>query len=142
MKTTPKETAAVLELLEAAAYIERRLDRALSNVKGISFSEYRLLAALRDHPGSSASRVDLAESIGFTASGVTRALKPLEKLGIITTSRGERDARQALAVLTDAGQELVTDAAAVVDDMVATLFGGPANGFDRERVAAFFGAGG
>ena len=108
--------------LDAAAAIERRLAGGITHIKGISFAEYRLLDALAHSPESRASRVALADRVHLSPSGVTRALKPLEKLGFVATERNERDARQALAVLTPHGQELITDARSVVDDTVSALF--------------------
>lgn len=104
--------------LEAASKLTRRLDRALSGIKGISFSEYQMLSHLAAEPGGGVTRVDLAASVGLTPSGVTRALKPLEKLGFVETIKDERDARRALATLTDAGTELVADADGVVADLM------------------------
>jgi len=96
--------------------MERQLDAMLSNIKGISFSEYRMLRYLEEAPSGSASRVELAEALARTPSGITRALQPLEKLGFVETIRAERDARKALASLTDQGHQLVTDATGVVND--------------------------
>ena len=109
-----------MSLAFAAAWnrVEKRLDNSLGAIRGISLAEYRLLRALSDAPSSWASRVDLAHTIGLTPSGVTRALRPLEKLGLISTAKSKRDARLALASLTPAGQELVEDASAVVNDQM------------------------
>lgn len=108
----------VITLLDAAARLTRRLDGSLSTIKGITFSEYQLLSALRDHHAATATRVDLATAVGLTPSGVTRALRPLEKLGFIETAKDARDARKSLAKLTAAGLELVQDADGVVQDTV------------------------
>ena len=107
----------------AAAWnrLERRLDHSLAAIRGISLAEYRLLRALGDAPGSQASRVDLAQAVGLTPSGVTRALRPMEKLGIVSTVKSKRDARLAIAALTPAGRELLEDASGVVDDTMKTL---------------------
>ncbi|MEL7158569.1 MAG: MarR family winged helix-turn-helix transcriptional regulator [Actinomycetota bacterium] len=111
----------VFALLDSSAKLTRRLDRSLSNIKGISFTEYQLLAALRGCPDGSATRVELADRIGRTPSGVTRALKPMERLGFVATVKDERDARRSLATLTPAGHELVADAEGVVDDTLDGL---------------------
>ena len=112
-----------LSLVFAAAWnrVEKRLDSSLGAIRGISLAEYRLLRALSEAPNSWASRVDLAHAIGLTPSGVTRALRPLEKLGLISTAKSKRDARLALASLTPAGQELVEDASAVVNDQMKII---------------------
>ena len=107
----------------AAAWhrLEKRLDSNLGAIRGISLAEYRLLRALMDAPGDWASRVDLAQAVGLTPSGVTRALRPMEKLGYVSTAKSKRDARLALATLTPAGRELVHDASAVVNDAMETV---------------------
>jgi DNA-binding MarR family transcriptional regulator len=110
-----------LALAFAAAWgrLEKRLDNSLGSIRGISLAEYRLLRALGDARNSQASRVDLAQSVGLTPSGVTRALRPMEKLGIVSTVKSKRDARLAIAALTPAGRELLDDASGVVDDTMS-----------------------
>ena len=118
----------ILSLARSWTRLEQRLDAALSTIKGISFSEYQMLRVLADAPNSAASRVALAEAVGRTPSGITRALRPLEKLGFVETQKSERDARLALAVLTPEGRELVDDASGVLDDVARDLqAGAPAN---------------
>lgn len=115
------EQSLALAFARAWNRLERRLDSSLSAVRGISLAEYRLLRALGDSPGAQASRVDLAEAVGLTPSGVTRALRPMEKLGIVSTVKSKRDARLAIAALTPAGRELLSDASSVVDDTMKVL---------------------
>lgn len=110
-----------LALADAWHRLEKRLDSNLGAIRGISLAEYRLLRALADSPGAWASRVDLAQSVGLTPSGVTRALRPMEKLGYVSTAKSKRDARLALATLTPAGRELVEDASAVVNDTMKSV---------------------
>ncbi len=100
----------VLEFLDVAGVVERRLDSALSYTRGVSFSEYRLLRTLALGHEGGAPRVELAGAVGLTPSAVTRALKPLEKMGYVKTVSNERDARQSLAQLTAGGRELLADA--------------------------------
>ena len=122
MKTNlTQEQSLALTFAKSWNHIEKRLDSSLSAIRGISFAEYRLLRTLADLPNSWASRVDLAQAVGLTPSGVTRALRPMEKLGYVTTAKSKRDARLALASLTPHGQELVNDASGVVDDMMKTI---------------------
>lgn len=132
MNETTREDA-VLVLLDVAARIERRLDNALSMTRGISFSEYRLLKALAGAGTRGVMRVDLAEAVGLTASAVTRALRPLEKIGVVATEKHERDARCSLATLTPAGAELLSDAERVVADGLDAI---PMKGLSLERLVA------
>lgn len=111
----------VLQFLETAHTLERDMDRALSFARGISFSEYRLLRALTHVFNGSSARIDLANAVGQTASAVTRALKPLEKLGYVTTEKSDRDARQSRAVITSGGRELLDDARGVLNDLFKEL---------------------
>ena len=119
----PKHSARSIAflILDAAASIERRLDHDLSIYKGVSLSEYQLLSALSGLHKATATRVDLARAVGLTPSGVTRALRPLEKIGYIVTEKDERDARRSLATLTPAGSRLVAQATKIVDEAISGI---------------------
>lgn len=117
---------AVIEVITAGASLQHRLDIALGHIKGITYSEHRLLAAIANSPNGSGSRVDLARTVGLTPSGVTRALRPLEKLGMVETIRDDRDARRSLASLTADGEELLADANGVIADALESLPGAQA----------------
>ncbi len=125
-----------LALLAAAGRVERRLDASLSNIKGISFTEYQILGAIHTAEGGAVTRVDLAGDVGLTPSGVTRALRPLEKLGFLETTRDERDARRSKAALTSQGKELLGDATGVVDDALEQFASlSAASASDRRRLS-------
>ena len=104
-----------LRLARANAVLVRRFDNALGSHHGISFSDFQLLNHVARAPGGRLRRVDLAERVGLTASGVTRTLLPLEKIGLITRQSDPRDARVGFAVITNAGHEMVVNATVVVD---------------------------
>lgn len=115
-----------LDLASAWGRLERQLTATLSALRGISFGEFRILDALERAPGRRLKRVDLAERVGLTASGLTRALRPLEKIGVVTTERSERDSRLALAALTQVGRRVVAQSRQAVDEVVVELAGGEA----------------
>lgn len=114
-------TEIVESVIRTSDSLVRRLDGNLGMTKGITYSEYQLLSALEAETAAPATRVLLAQRVGLTPSGVTRALKPLEKLGYVETVRDERDARRSIAKLTKAGEELVSDARDVVSDALEHL---------------------
>ncbi|TFW36027.1 MarR family winged helix-turn-helix transcriptional regulator [Massilia horti] len=114
---TSDSTDFCLRLARAATTLSRRFDSGLGNHFGISFADYQLLRQLVRAPGGKLRRVDLAERLGLTASGVTRSLLPLEKIGLVGRQSDPRDARVGYALITPAGSELVTNADALVDQI-------------------------
>lgn len=118
---TQPDKQIVFALLKAASHIERKLDRSLACTKGVSFTEYHLLNELQTQYSGSATRVDLASAVSLTPSAITRALKPLEKIGYVKTIKSERDARRSIAKLTEAGKELLEDATKIVNDEINTM---------------------
>ncbi|MES2150179.1 MAG: MarR family winged helix-turn-helix transcriptional regulator [Pseudomonadota bacterium] len=108
-----------LRLARAHAVLLRRFDSALGGHHGISFGDYQLLNHLSRAPGARLRRVDLAERLGLTASGVTRSLLPLEKIGLVAREPDPRDARVGYAAITPSGQALMENASVVVDTLSA-----------------------
>ncbi|MGQ7845393.1 MarR family winged helix-turn-helix transcriptional regulator [Granulosicoccus sp. 3-233] len=133
-QNAPHTEPTVTQLLDTAARIERRLDRMLSCTRGVSYSEYRLLTTLAEASSEGLPRVVLAEAVGLSASAVTRALKPLEKIGCLITEKGERDARQSRAIITPVGLELLSDAKGIMRDALREL---PLNSLSSQQVADF-----
>jgi DNA-binding MarR family transcriptional regulator len=115
-----------LRLARAAAMLTRRFDASLGSHHGISFADYQLLKHLARAPGGRLRRVDLAERLGLTASGVTRSLLPLEKIGLVGRQSDPRDARVGYASITPAGSELVVNADTTVELVSADLTAGVA----------------
>lgn len=124
----------ITQLLDTASRLERRLDCALSSARGVSYSEYRLLGTLAEASATGLPRIVLADAIGVTASAVTRALQPLEKLGYVMTEKGERDARQKRAIITAAGLQLLDDAQGIMRDALRVL---PLNLLAAQKVNEF-----
>ena len=110
----------VQRVLDTAAALERGLDNSLSLSRGVTFSEYRILTNLQDAE-QGLTRVSLANKLAMSPSGVTRALKPLEKLGYVTTVKSKRDARQSLAKLSRGGRALLADVEPILSDFYAGL---------------------
>jgi DNA-binding MarR family transcriptional regulator len=97
-----------VETLLALAAAHARAVRVLE-VRGLSFAEVRLLVPLRAAEGGRRP-TELAHELHLTASGVTRALLPLERRGIVLRQRDPGDARASLAMLTPAGRTLLDEA--------------------------------
>jgi DNA-binding MarR family transcriptional regulator len=85
-----------LTLAKTQAVLGRRFDGKLS---GLGLSEFMILYHLSVAKNEKLRRVDLAEKIGLTASGVTRILLPMEKIGLIKREINKQDARVSYTIL-------------------------------------------
>ncbi|HEY8322054.1 MAG TPA: MarR family transcriptional regulator [Candidatus Baltobacteraceae bacterium] len=113
---------AALQLARAHGRASKALDTALAAHHGIGASDFALLNALAEAPRERAKPVDLARLLSMTASGVTRALLPLEKIGIVERRKDERDARISYAALTEAGRRVIEQARVTAELTAAGLF--------------------
>lgn len=87
----------------------KKADLQLS-VHGISFSEFGILHRLSQAPQQRLSRIELANAVGLSASGVTRLLQPLEKMLLVEKEQNARDARVSLVKLSESGQRICQEA--------------------------------
>jgi DNA-binding MarR family transcriptional regulator len=72
-------------------------------------NEFIILGELSQAEGK-LRRIDLAERIGLTASGVTRLLLPMEKIGLVRREANKDDARSSLVVLASGGKRKLEEA--------------------------------
>ena len=81
------------------------------NIHGISFTEFMIMHHLNCEPNKTLRRIDLADRVGISASGVTRLLAPLEKNRIVEKEKNPRDARVSLVKLSKVGEKLYEESA-------------------------------
>jgi DNA-binding MarR family transcriptional regulator len=98
-----------LNLTMVQSLIAKRFDVRLS-LHSIGLSDFMLLYHLDNAPEQKLRRVDLAEKLGLSASGVTRKLLPLEKIGMVKREADERDARVSFVKLAKGGKRTLDDA--------------------------------
>jgi len=110
---------AVTALMGAYARATRTADAKLGGLHGLSLSELELLLAINNQEAQGARPADLARALHMTASGVTRALLPLEKRGIVKREPDKTDARASRVRLTVSGDELANRAAASANEAAA-----------------------
>ena len=108
--TTTTSLTTVLDLTLARTLVLRDVDASVGGHHGLSLSDLAILLELQAAPGQRLRRVELANSLGITPSGLARQLAPLERIGVVARESHARDARLALVVLTDAGARLADDA--------------------------------
>ncbi|MBI5422360.1 MarR family transcriptional regulator [Candidatus Peregrinibacteria bacterium] len=96
-----------LDLAKVQAVMTRRFDRSLG---GLGLSEFIILYHLSQVRDEKMARIDLAEKIGLTASGITRLLAPMEKVGLIKREANAHDARVSLVMLARGGKMKLEEA--------------------------------
>jgi DNA-binding MarR family transcriptional regulator len=115
-------TQAFGALLRAHMSATKQLNAQLVADHGLTLSDYGVLLQLAWAPDRRLRRVDLADLILLTASGVTRLLDGLERSGFVERAACDTDRRVVYAVLTDRGLAKLREAAATHLPQVDTLF--------------------
>ncbi len=98
----------VMQMSLVQTNLNKRISNALS-MHGISFTEFQVMLNLSIAEKQTMRRIELAESVGLTASGVTRLLAPMEKIKLIEKEKNARDARVSLVKLSKAGRKILKD---------------------------------
>jgi DNA-binding MarR family transcriptional regulator len=96
-----------INLAKFQAIVSRRFD---SRLGGLGFSEFMILFYLSQAEDEKLRRIDLAEKIGLTASGVTRILYPMEKVGLIKREINKDDARVSYVIMAPGGRTRLSEA--------------------------------
>jgi DNA-binding MarR family transcriptional regulator len=99
-----------VRLLRAHSTLWRELSARLVTEHGLTINDYEALMHLSRTEDGSLRRVDLAERLMLTPSGVTRLLDGLERDGWVRKGQCDTDARVTYAVLTDEGRERLESA--------------------------------
>jgi DNA-binding MarR family transcriptional regulator len=90
-------------LVRAYAAATKRLNAQLFAEHGLTINDYEVLIRLARAPDRRMRRVDLAEQVLLTPSGITRLLDGLERTGAVERASCDSDRRVVYAVLTDTG---------------------------------------
>ena len=109
-------------LLRAHAAATRNLSSQLAAEHGLTLSDYEVLLRLAHAPDRRMRRVDLAEQVLLTASGVTRLLDGLERSGFVERASCPSDRRVVYAVLTAQGYDKLRTAARTHVAQIDALF--------------------
>ena len=99
-----------VSFIRAHAAITRQLNADLLNEHGLTLSDYEVLLRLSRAQDQMMRRVDLAQSVILSASGITRLLDGLERAGFVEKASCKTDARVSYAKLTHAGRRKLAEA--------------------------------
>lgn len=92
---------------QAARYISQLYERHLAHA-GITAAQFTLLVAIGKRPGITMQ--DLADRMVMDRTTLVRALKPLQRDGIVTTAQQDTGSRAIGLQLSDIGLEKATEA--------------------------------
>jgi MarR family transcriptional regulator, 2-MHQ and catechol-resistance regulon repressor len=108
-KTLPS-TEAFGKLLGAHATLTRELSAELVASHGLTINDYGCLLLLSRSGEQGMRRIDLANELQLSPSGITRLLDRLEDQGLVGKGECKEDARVSYAVLTDEGLAKIKEA--------------------------------
>jgi len=94
-----------VRLVRGHAAVTRAMSAQLVADHGLTINQYEALLHLAQAENLRMRRVDLAERLVLTASGVTRLLDGLEQAGYVDRDACASDRRVTYAVLTETGLE-------------------------------------
>jgi DNA-binding MarR family transcriptional regulator len=114
---------AFVNLLRAHAAATRTLSAQLQAAHGLTINDYEALLRLSRADDGRMRRVDLAEALVLTPSGVTRLLDGLERAGLVEKATCASDARVTYACLTGDGEQKLRKASRSHLAEVRALFG-------------------
>jgi DNA-binding MarR family transcriptional regulator len=120
-----------LRLLRAHATLTRRMDANLQTAHKLTINDYEVLLALARAEDRRMRRVDLAEHVLLTQSGITRLLQGLERAGLVERADCPTDGRVVYAQLTDRGYARLREASRTHLDDIRSLFAAP---FSRDEL--------
>jgi DNA-binding MarR family transcriptional regulator len=128
-----------VSFLRAHSAITRQLNSDLLNGHGLTLNDYEVLLMLSKAEGRRMRRVDLAQTVVLTASGITRLLDGLERAGFVEKDACATDARVSYAKLTGTGLVKLREAAATHLRGVDELFVGRFSDAELESLALLLG---
>ncbi|WP_394678354.1 MarR family winged helix-turn-helix transcriptional regulator [uncultured Sphingobacterium sp.] len=112
----------ILNIIKVQSVITKKFDGL--SLHGLSLTDFMILHILSQASGNRLRRIDLAESTGLTASGITRIISPMEKMGLVVKEHNDRDARVSYVKLTAAGDRIFKEATVTAEHIANKLLDG------------------
>ena len=129
MSTLSPTLSFFISLSRIHTVLSRRMDAKLG---GLGFSDFLILYALSTAEGKRMRRIDLAEAIGLTASGITRLLLPMEKIGLVKREAHDGDARVSYVAIAPGGEMKLAEAISRAEEFCSDIIH-PAESVEVER---------
>lgn len=101
------EMRAWLGFMESSLLVQQHIDRQLREEGGVTPAQYEILVRLAAAPCRARRMSELADEVVASRGGMTYQISQLEKAGLVRREVCPTDERGVLAVLTDAGREVL-----------------------------------
>ncbi|HXV58170.1 MAG TPA: MarR family transcriptional regulator [Gaiellaceae bacterium] len=134
-----QQLEAWVRFLRAHAALTRELSADLVAGHGLTINDYEVLLHLARAPDNRLRRVDLAERVLLTASGITRLLDGLERAGYVERESCSTDRRVVYAKITEAGVEKLREAGRTHLAGIRELFTGRFDESELQTLATLLG---
>jgi DNA-binding MarR family transcriptional regulator len=138
-----REQAPALEawihLLRGQSAATRAINAQLVADHGLTINQFECLLLLARAEDRRMRRVDLADQLILTASGVTRLLDGLERDGFVDRANCASDRRVTYAVLTDAGHRKLQETSKTHVADIRTFFESRFSSEELDRLATLLG---
>lgn len=122
VQTSSTAITAFARLMRAHALMRRELQNQVLTPYGLTLNDFEALLHLSNEEDHRLRRIDLAERLTLSPSGVTRLLDGLQAAGLVAKAACASDARVTYAVLTDDGVAMLEELRAAHVELLRSLF--------------------
>ena len=117
----------------------RAVEARLRTEHGLSANDFETLLHLSRDENGALRRIDLAERLRLTPSGVTRLLDGLEEAGLTGRRDCPADARVTYSVITESGREMLQRASCTHAAVCEELIGSRLSPAELDELSALLG---
>jgi DNA-binding MarR family transcriptional regulator len=128
-----------VRMLHAHGSLLRSIEARLLAAHGLSANDFETLLHLARAEHGAMRRIDLAERLRLSPSGVTRLLDGLEASGLTGRRDCESDARVTYAVISEHGRKVLSQAARTHASACEELIGSHLAPAELDELAALLG---
>ncbi len=118
---TDDEMSTWLPLIRLVQLLPQALDRRLRDEGGVNHAHYAILVTLAGRVAQPATMTDLARIAGLSRSRLSHAIDALERRGWVERTTCGGDGRTQSARLTDAGWDILRQAAPAHVEQIRSL---------------------
>lgn len=100
--------------------LDRQSDLLLQDKFGLGFSQFKIMLALKQKDG--VQQKQIAHTLGQTEASISRQIKLLVNMGLVSSKKNNENRRQAITTLTAKGSHVTAQAVASLETHYSPLF--------------------